>query len=149
MGAADVRATYEAAGWEHVETRGEGDWIAITRDGIVASASMCVSEMMKNASETTKPTVGKWFRIMWMCDQPCGVPMPSGMSLAETPGEAAAQEKLASFLARPGGYADDRDRPDRDGTSSLSPYLRFGEISPRQVWHAARFAAAWPMSAMD
>jgi ribosomal protein L11 methyltransferase len=29
MGAADVRATYEAAGWEHVETRGEGDWIAM------------------------------------------------------------------------------------------------------------------------
>jgi deoxyribodipyrimidine photo-lyase len=24
----------------------------------------------------------------------------------------------------------------------LSPHLRFGEISPRQVWHAARFAAA-------
>ena len=40
------------------------------------------------------------------------------------------------------GYAGDRDRPDRDGTSRLSPHLRFGEISPRQVWHAARFAAA-------
>jgi deoxyribodipyrimidine photo-lyase len=35
-----------------------------------------------------------------------------------------------------------RDRPDRCGTSTLSPHLRFGEISPRQVWHAARFAAA-------
>ena len=40
------------------------------------------------------------------------------------------------------GYAGERDRPDRDGTSRLSPHLRFGEISPRQVWHAARFAAA-------
>ena len=38
--------------------------------------------------------------------------------------------------------AGDRDRPDRDGTSRLSPHLRFGEISPRQVWYAARFAAA-------
>ena len=28
-GAADVRATFEAAGWEHVETRVEGDWIAM------------------------------------------------------------------------------------------------------------------------
>ena len=27
-------------------------------------------------------------------------------------------------------------------TSMLSPHLRFGEISPRQIWHAARFAAA-------
>lgn len=25
----DVRATYEAAGWEHIDTRGEGDWIAM------------------------------------------------------------------------------------------------------------------------
>jgi deoxyribodipyrimidine photo-lyase len=38
-------------------------------------------------------------------------------------------------------YSTNRDRPDRAGTSGLSPHLRFGEISPRQVWHAARFAA--------
>lgn len=37
-------------------------------------------------------------------------------------------------------YETDRDRPDRDGTSGLSPYLRAGLISPRQVWHAARQA---------
>ena len=49
---------------------------------------------------------------------------------------------LKAFLENVGGYAGDRDRPDRDGTSRLSPHLRFGEISPRQVWHAARFAAA-------
>ena len=28
-GAADVQATFEAAGWQHEETRGEGDWIAM------------------------------------------------------------------------------------------------------------------------
>lgn len=28
-GADDVRATYEAAGWQHVETRSEGDWVAM------------------------------------------------------------------------------------------------------------------------
>nr|QIG99154.1 deoxyribodipyrimidine photo-lyase [Bradyrhizobium sp. 6(2017)] len=60
-----------------------------------------------------------------------------------TPGEAAAQARLKAFLDdRVRGYTDDRDRPDRDGTSRLSPHLRFGEISPRQLWHAARFAAA-------
>ena len=59
------------------------------------------------------------------------------------PGEASAQARLEAFLAGGiAGYAGDRDRPDRDGTSRLSPHLRFGEISPRQVWHAARFAAA-------
>jgi deoxyribodipyrimidine photo-lyase len=60
-----------------------------------------------------------------------------------TPGEASAQSRLAEFL-KTGvvGYGGDRDRPDRDGTSRLSPHLRFGEISPRQLWHAARFATA-------
>jgi len=38
-------------------------------------------------------------------------------------------------------YGTDRDRPDREGTSSLSPHLHFGEISPRRVWHAVREAA--------
>jgi deoxyribodipyrimidine photo-lyase len=58
-------------------------------------------------------------------------------------GEPAAQARLAAFLeADVQTYVADRDRPDRDGTSRLSPHLRFGEISPRQVWHAARFAAA-------
>jgi ribosomal protein L11 methyltransferase len=28
-GADDVRSTYEAAGWRHVETRVEGDWVAM------------------------------------------------------------------------------------------------------------------------
>ena len=55
------------------------------------------------------------------------------------PGEASAQARLKEFLADGvAGYSGDRDRPDRDGTSRLSPHLRFGEISPRQVWHAAK-----------
>jgi ribosomal protein L11 methyltransferase len=28
-GAAEVQSTYEAAGWQHVETRAEGDWVAM------------------------------------------------------------------------------------------------------------------------
>jgi deoxyribodipyrimidine photo-lyase len=59
------------------------------------------------------------------------------------PGEAAAQARLKAFLAGGiAGYSGDRDRPDREGTSGLSPHLRFGEISPRQIWYAAKFAAA-------
>ncbi len=66
-----------------------------------------------------------------------------GLRKTWTPGENTAQARLKEFLKeRAKGYTGDRDRPDRDGTSSLSPHLRFGEISPRQVWHAARFAAA-------
>ncbi len=66
-----------------------------------------------------------------------------GLRDAWTPGEASAHTLLAEFLEhRIAGYATRRDRPDRDATSRLSPHLRFGEISPRQIWHAARFAAA-------
>lgn len=67
----------------------------------------------------------------------------AGLRETWTPGEAAAQERLQDFLDNDiAGYASLRDRPDRDGTSRLSPHLRFGEISPRQVWRAANFAAA-------
>jgi len=67
----------------------------------------------------------------------------SGLRETWVAGESAAQERLHDFLENGiKGYASLRDRPDRDGTSRLSPHLRFGEISPRQVWHAANFAAA-------
>jgi deoxyribodipyrimidine photo-lyase len=54
------------------------------------------------------------------------------------PGEAGARAALKSFVSdRLARYADDRDRPDLDANSRLSPYLRHGELSPRQVWNAA------------
>ena len=56
-----------------------------------------------------------------------------------TMGEAGAAESLAEFLDGPvNDYPDARDRPDKDGTSRLSPHLAFGEISPRQIWEACR-----------
>ena len=55
-----------------------------------------------------------------------------------TRGEDGAQERLYEFLdGGAKGYAAGRDRPDQEHVSRLSPYLRFGEISPRQIWHAA------------
>ena len=52
-------------------------------------------------------------------------------------GEDAAWQQLGRFLqAGVSRYHDHRDRPDIHGTSALSPHLRFGEISPHQIWHA-------------
>lgn len=66
-----------------------------------------------------------------------------GFDAMWTPGEKGAQAKLRSFLSGPvSTYANDRDRPDRSGTSELSPHLHFGEISPRQVWAATQHAMA-------
>ncbi len=50
---------------------------------------------------------------------------------------AAGHELLAQFLEGPvADYQDARDRPDKQGTSRLSPYLRWGQLSPFQVWAA-------------
>ncbi|MEJ5018393.1 deoxyribodipyrimidine photo-lyase [Ochrobactrum vermis] len=52
-------------------------------------------------------------------------------------GEDAARGCLTHFLETVlPTYAGDRDIPGIDGTSRLSPHLRFGEISARQAWHA-------------
>ena len=61
-----------------------------------------------------------------------------GFSEMWTPGEAGAQARLESFLDGPvDDYPDTRDLPGtEDGTSGLSPHLRFGEIGPAQVWRA-------------
>lgn len=60
-------------------------------------------------------------------------------SCSENAAQTALDEFLETALAH---YETDRDRPDREGTSGLSPYLRAGLISARQVWHAARKAEA-------
>ncbi len=50
------------------------------------------------------------------------------------PGEAGAQEKLKVFLSNGlNGYSEGRNRPDKQYTSMLSPHIRFGEISIREV----------------
>ena len=79
---------------------------------------------------------------------------PAGLALAELereavrpwaaefaavwrPGETGAQARLERFLDGPlGEYAADRDRPDLEGSSRLSPHLHWGELTARQVWHA-------------
>lgn len=61
-----------------------------------------------------------------------------GLRGAWQPGEAGASARLDAFLdAGLARYATDRDRPDIDGTSRLSPYLAFGEISPAALWRRA------------
>ena len=55
-----------------------------------------------------------------------------------TPGEKPAQAALYDFLDGIARYKTARDVPGTDGTSRLSPHLHWGEISPRQIWHAVR-----------
>jgi deoxyribodipyrimidine photo-lyase len=68
--------------------------------------------------------------------------LTSGFELA-TGGEAAARRRLDAFVSGPlADYASLRDIPAVDGTSRLSPHLRFGTISVRRCLQAALEAAA-------
>lgn len=57
-----------------------------------------------------------------------------GLRATWEPGEVAADRRLESFAAEGLAEYERRDEPSV-GTSGLSPHLRFGEISPAQIWH--------------
>lgn len=72
----------------------------------------------------------------------------AGIREAWNPGEHGAVDQLQRFLEEAVcSYAKDRDRPDSQGTSRLSPHLHFGEIGPRQIWRAVRSRGARRRSA--
>jgi deoxyribodipyrimidine photo-lyase len=60
-----------------------------------------------------------------------------------TGGTVAAQTALGRFLdERLRGYWKNRNQPQLDGTSQLSPYLHFGQIGPHEVALAVKNAGA-------
>ena len=64
-------------------------------------------------------------------------PWAAGFADLWRPGECGGQARLEAFLAAAlADYAADRDRPDLDGSSRLSPHLHWGEVTARQAWHA-------------
>ncbi|MFF1572390.1 cryptochrome/photolyase family protein [Leifsonia sp. NPDC058292] len=64
-----------------------------------------------------------------------------GLRESWTPGEQSARASLDAFLSdEVADYKQNRDTPGIAATSRLSPHLRWGEISPHQVWHATSAA---------
>ncbi|MDO7880841.1 cryptochrome/photolyase family protein [Salinibacterium soli] len=51
-----------------------------------------------------------------------------------TPGERGAHDRLDAFMGGALSRYHRRDEPAVEATSRLSPHLRFGEVSPFQVW---------------
>jgi deoxyribodipyrimidine photo-lyase len=119
---------------------------------------------MLHKADGTPYTVYTPFNRMWRSLPFPGSPLPAAECLPALPplanlgvpatpaspsenpfpaGEAEAQRRLAEFsgfaIQR---YTDGRNRMDLDGTSGLSPYLRFGMLSARQAAWAARQAEA-------
>ncbi|HDZ10069.1 cryptochrome/photolyase family protein [Pseudohongiella sp.] len=69
------------------------------------------------------------------------IPWDKTMAASWQIGEKAAWQRLQNFLDTGlQGYQEGRNFPARAKVSRLSPYLHFGEISPRQVWHEAQSA---------
>ncbi|MGX5681084.1 cryptochrome/photolyase family protein [Schumannella luteola] len=68
-----------------------------------------------------------------------------GMRETWTPGERGALERLEAFISSGLPSYQRRDEPAVEATSRLSPHLRFGEVSPFQVW--GRVHGASPNSA--
>jgi deoxyribodipyrimidine photo-lyase len=114
--------------WRAARARGEPDRpLAAPRklpSGILKSSyAGQVKSVEELQLEPTKPDWAAGLRETW------------------APGESGAIERLTRFLqSMLKNYGDNRNRPDLTATSGLSPHLRFGEISPRQIWHASHQA---------
>ena len=83
------------------------------------------------------PAVSRPGDVTWHALERTGIPndpdLPAGLTLPEA-GEAAALAAWRRFRrSRLDGYGRERDRPDLDRTSRLSPYLKFGSIHPRTI----------------
>lgn len=63
----------------------------------------------------------------------------AGMRRTWEVSESGALRRLQAFARQAArDYAERRDRPGIQGTSRLSPYLRWGLIGPGTIWHALR-----------
>lgn len=68
-----------------------------------------------------------------------------GLAERWTMGELAARRQMNGFAeGAVAQYEAARDRPDMQGTSGLSPYLHFGQVSPVQVVHALEASGDLP-----
>lgn len=93
------------------------------------------------AAEIPAALAGEILTIADLALEPTGPDWAGGLRETFSRGEAGARMRLAAFVdGSLRGYAKDRNRPDLPSTSMLSPHLRFGEISPRQIVHAALHA---------
>ena len=78
------------------------------------------------------PTGAGWLELE---EDTTDIPEPARPRGLELPaaGEGAAHRRWEEFLDRVDGYDEDRDKPGVDGTSRMSPHLKWGEIHPRTM----------------
>ncbi|PZQ87593.1 MAG: deoxyribodipyrimidine photolyase [Leifsonia xyli] len=99
----------------------------------VASPLPAPDAMVAPAAEAPSERLDDWGLL------PRDPDWAGGLRAAWVAGESAARARLERFAGELDGYAD-RDLPAADASSRLSPRLRWGELSPRQVAHRIRRA---------
>ncbi len=77
--------------------------------------------------------------------------MPLDHSVLATPligGPTAGSALLERFVAERLDRYGDRNHPDEEVSSGLSPYLHFGNVSPHQVFNAVSAAEGWSLESI-
>jgi deoxyribodipyrimidine photo-lyase len=69
------------------------------------------------------------------------IPWDKGINDFWNPTRQGGLDSLKQSVTKSCGYNILRDIPSEDGTSRLSPYLHFGQISPREFFHTVRGGA--------
>ncbi len=84
-------------------------------------------------------------------DALAALPIDHEVFVVEAEGGAPAAERaLKRFVERRiRKYPDDRNHPDIDATSRLSPYLHFGMISAHQIFKAVADAEDWTLTQLS
>ncbi|MEM8920803.1 MAG: deoxyribodipyrimidine photo-lyase, partial [Pseudomonadota bacterium] len=101
------------------------------------SAPLPAPSALKCATNTPSEDLKSWAL------HPTSPDWSEGIADAWTVGENAARQRLDAFLdTAVTGYGEGRNIPGALSTSRLSPHLRFGEISPRQIWTATKLSVA-------
>uniref|UniRef100_A0A6P4FT43 Deoxyribodipyrimidine photo-lyase-like n=1 Tax=Drosophila rhopaloa TaxID=1041015 RepID=A0A6P4FT43_DRORH len=82
----------------------------------------------------------------WTIRTQADKPFQTGRQVFEKHGSRARKQptNISRFFAEDTlrGYSEERDYPAAEACSRLSPYLRFGHVTPAQLWHTAMQADA-------
>jgi deoxyribodipyrimidine photo-lyase len=103
--------------WRHCQTR-------MSEQPLPLATPNSLPSVEKSLTSTELASLNLLPRIHW----------DHGMRAHWQIGEAAAHAQLQRFIDKAARhYGEERNRPDKNGTSCMGPYLHFGEISPRQI----------------
>jgi deoxyribodipyrimidine photo-lyase len=115
---------------------------AMKPDGTPYTVFTAYSRAWRRAAAERSPTVRRAPERLPAVGDTESVPLPEPRlsldRLPFPPGEKEAKRRLSRFLrSRIDSYERDRNRLDLEGTSQLSPYLRFGMLSAQRAVTAA------------